>query len=368
MRVLEIDRRRAELAQAVGSVAMSRAEFDTARRRFEEARDLFGLLQDPRGQADSIRLLGDLAVAEGRAVSALSLYEEAQQRYEALGDSSLAEACGGYAAIAHARVPQDEGNGPGQLFLANLPVIDSIIAMLVRHDSLSRDEQDDFASVVHLKLIDKDYQLLRMYSGRSSIKTYLMVVIRRIFQDYRVERWGKWRPTAESQKLGQIAVELERLITRDGLSENEAIALIRVEQSRADDGLDEIQLREIVAKLPRRQRRRMVGEDVLLNMPAADRADASVERSDVAERSRRISVALEGLLSTLSAEDQLLLRMRFIDNLPISHIARTLNLDQKPLYRRIEQIVGHLRRELEERGFSPSDAAILLVEGARHLR
>ena len=245
MRLLEIDRRRAELAQAVGSVAMSRAEFDTARRRFEEARDLFGLLQDPRGQADSIRLLGDLAVAEGRAVSALSLYEEAQQRYEAIGDSSLAEACGGYAAIARARVPQDEDKGPEHLFLANLPVIKAIIALLVRRYRLSRDEQDDFASVAHLKLIDNDYQLLRRHSSRSSISTYLTIVISRIFQDYQVGRWGKWRPTAESQKLGQVAVELERLITLDGLSENEAIALISVKQSRVDDGLDEIQLRGV---------------------------------------------------------------------------------------------------------------------------
>jgi RNA polymerase sigma factor for flagellar operon FliA len=367
MRPLEIDRRRAELAQAVGSVAMSRAEFDTARRRFEEARDLFGLLQDPRGQADSIRLLGDLAVAEGRAVSALSLYEEAQQRYEAIGDSTLAEACGGYAVIARARVPQDEDRGPEQLFLANLPVIEAIIAQSVRRYRFSREEQDDFASIARLKLIDNDYQVLRMFSGRASIRTYLKVVISQIFRDHLVELWGKWRPSAEAQKLGQVAIELERLITRDELSENEAIALISVKQSLADDGLDEIQLRAIVAKLPRRLSRRMVGENVLLNMPAADRADASVERDDVAERSRRINVALEELLPTLSAEDRLLLSMRVTHNMQVSHIARTLNVDQKPLYRRIDQILRHLRRELEERGFSPSDATTLLAEGAwRH--
>jgi RNA polymerase sigma factor for flagellar operon FliA len=365
MRLLEINRRRAELAKAVGSVAMSRAEFDTARRRFEEARDLFGLLQDPRGQADSIRLLGDLAVAEGQAVSALSLYEEAQQRYEAIGDSGLAEACGGYAAIVRARAPQDEDKGPEQLFLANLPVIEAIIAQLARRYRLSREEKDDFTSVAHLKLIDSDYRLLRMYLKKSSISTYLTVVIRRIFQDYQVRLWGKWRPSVEAKQLGQVAVELERLITLDGLSENEAIALISVKQSRATDRLDEIKLREIVAKLPRRQRRRIVGEDVLLNMPADDRTDASVERADAAERSWRISVALEDLLSTLSAEDRLLLSMRFTDNMSLSHIARTLNLDQKPLYRRIDRIGRHLRRELEERGFSPSDAATLLVEGAR---
>jgi RNA polymerase sigma factor for flagellar operon FliA len=40
-------------------------------------------------------------------------------------------------------------------------------------------EADDFASHPKLKLIEDDYAILRKFQGRSSLRTYLTVVIER---------------------------------------------------------------------------------------------------------------------------------------------------------------------------------------------
>ena len=45
-----------------------------------------------------------------------------------------------------------------------------------------------------------------------------MAVIQRLFLDARIAKWGKWRPSVSARRLGGVAVLLERLLTRDGLS------------------------------------------------------------------------------------------------------------------------------------------------------
>ena len=68
-----------------------------------------------------------------------------------------------------------------------------------------------------LKLIDDDYQILRGFRERSSLRTYLSTVVERLFLDYRIRQWGKWRPSAQARRAGALAVRLEALLHRDGV-------------------------------------------------------------------------------------------------------------------------------------------------------
>ena len=88
------------------------------------------------------------------------------------------------------------------LFLANLPVIDSVVRHVCRRHHLSAAEADDFGSEVRLHIIERNYEILRKFEGRSSLRTYLAVVVQRLFLDYRNRIWGKWRPSAEAQRRG----------------------------------------------------------------------------------------------------------------------------------------------------------------------
>ena len=85
-------------------------------------------------------------------------------------------------------------------FLAQLDTVDRVVAFVCRRHRLSPDESDDFRSVARVKLLEHDYAILRAFEGRSSIQTYLTVVIQRLFLDYRISAWGKWRPSAEARR------------------------------------------------------------------------------------------------------------------------------------------------------------------------
>src|SRR3954467_15472424 len=69
------------------------------------------------------------------------------------------------------------------LFLASLPVIDDVTGQGCRRHRLSSAQADDFRSEVRLHFIDRDYEVLRRFEQRSSLPTYVTVVVARVFLD-----------------------------------------------------------------------------------------------------------------------------------------------------------------------------------------
>jgi RNA polymerase sigma factor (sigma-70 family) len=110
------------------------------------------------------------------------------------------------------------------------------------------------------------------------------------------------------------------------------------------------ELRAISVQLTDRVPRRFVGEELLADVPGLDDPAAGVDRAERVAEAVRIQRALTAALAALGAEDRLILKYRFCQDLQVSQIARLLKLDQKALYRRLEQTMKVLRRELEVRG------------------
>src|SRR5919109_1132038 len=90
------------------------------------------------------------------------------------------------------------------LFLRNLGWIERALASVCRRYGVSRDDAEDFASWAKLKLVEDDYAVLGKFRDESSITTYLTVVIAMLFRDYRVQRWGRWRPSADARRRGPV--------------------------------------------------------------------------------------------------------------------------------------------------------------------
>src|SRR6266481_3261945 len=103
-----------------------------------------------------------------------------------------------------------------RLFLDQLPLIERVVHFICRRYALKGADADDFASTVKLQLIDHDYAILRQFQQRSSLGTYLKVVIQRMYLDQRVREWGKWRPAVRARQLGEPAILLDLLVNRDG--------------------------------------------------------------------------------------------------------------------------------------------------------
>ena len=146
------------------------------------------------------------------------------------------------------------------MFVSNLDVIESVIRYVCQRQKLAGSEAEDFGSEVKVRLVDRDYEVLRKFQERSTLRTYLTIVIQRIYLDYRNHLWGKWRPSAEAQRLGPVAVRLETVMARDGFSFDQACEYLRTnEHIVAADS----ELNAIAVRLPIRVRRAMVGDEEL---------------------------------------------------------------------------------------------------------
>ena len=117
--------------------------------------------------------------------------------------------------------------GSDDLYHLHRPAIEQAIRAVCRRQRLLPEDAEDFAGVVRLHLIDKDFAVLRRFEGRSSLGTYLLAVITHLGQDWRNARWGKWRPSAEARRHGPVGLQLERLIRRDGFTLDEACETLK---------------------------------------------------------------------------------------------------------------------------------------------
>jgi RNA polymerase sigma factor (sigma-70 family) len=245
---------------------------------------------------------------------------------------------------------------PDQLFLAHLAHIERVAAHACRRHGFSREDTQEFVSAVKCKIIEDDYALLRKFQGKSSLKTYLTVVINNFFKDHLDHRWGKWRPSAEAVRLGGLAIQLEKL-HRDGFTLAESCEILvtnhHVEATRQE-------LEDLASKLPHRNpSRRMESEEALENRPTEELApDERVDAREKGARRQEILKFLKDALKRLSPDDALLARMSC--EFKISQIAKKLHLDQKPLYRRRETILKTLRQDLESHGVRSEEIGGLL--------
>lgn len=244
-----------------------------------------------------------------------------------------------------------------QVLLTHRSQIERITQALSSRHHLSASDAEDFAAAVHLKFIEDDYAILRAFAGRSEWSTYLFAVIRRTLQDWQRARWGRWRPTATATRLGPLAVELERLIVRDRHTPGEAIGILQTRPEHREAGPA---LEALVAQLPTTARRTFVSDDALAGMPSDAAADARVEERDVTTLTSHVSTAMQASLARLSAQDQLILRLRFEQDLSMSAIGRAIGVDGKTLYRRVDRLLDGVRAELQTAGVSAAQASEVL--------
>lgn len=261
--------------------------------------------------------------------------------------------------------PTPSRGSPESLFVAHLGLVDLVTGFLARRHLLTTAEAEDLSSRVKLKLIENDYEVLRKFQGRSSMKTYLTVVAQRVFLDQCAAESGKWRPSAEAKRLGPVALRLEALTVRDGLGFDEACQILRTNFGVAES---RDVLHAMAQKLPQRARRRFVGEEAIAGM-ADDAAgpDARVHAVEDEAAMRTARSALRAALAGLTGQDRLILRMRFTDSFQVAEIASALRLDAKPLYKRLEKLLAQLRTGLERAGIERTRILDLLGRSSNEL-
>lgn len=224
------------------------------------------------------------------------------------------------------------------------------------------DDAEEFGSVVKLKLIENDYAILKSYEGRSSFATFISIVVQRMAIDYQIHEWGKWHASAEAKRLGPLAIEVERLIHREGRTIEEAATILRENRESVE---------QLAARLPARApRRRDVAieeaESAAITRPAD--AEDLVFAGERRRTSEKVSAIVSALLSRVPDDEQLVLQLRFEGGMTVAQISRALQIDQKVTYRRIERRMRELKEELLRAGVDSRDVLDLIGRDEAALR
>lgn len=256
---------------------------------------------------------------------------------------------------------------PEETYLQHLRTIERIAAFVAHRNHLNPDEAAEFTQEVRVRLLEDDYGVIRKFEGRSSFTTYLTTVIVRLHHQYRIEQWGKWRPSAEAKRLGTKAITLERLMTRDGYTFYEAVKTLT---TPGGSQYTLAELEAIYVRLPLRNPRPILISDEALPEAIAVESDANdrVESGERESAARKACAEVDRLLASMDAEDRLILQMRFWYALKVPDIARQLHIDQKKVYKRLDKLYSVLRRDLEAAGVRGGDISTLLARGDQDFR
>jgi antitoxin (DNA-binding transcriptional repressor) of toxin-antitoxin stability system len=101
-------------------------------------------------------------------------------------DSTLGQHLGGVA-------PPKRHDDPEALFLANLPLIDAVIAYVCGRHRLSEEETETFTTAAKIKLSENGYAIFRRFAYKASLPTYLTIVLNRYLFEQMVARRQRHR-------------------------------------------------------------------------------------------------------------------------------------------------------------------------------
>jgi RNA polymerase sigma factor (sigma-70 family) len=225
-----------------------------------------------------------------------------------------------------------------------LALLSAVIRDVCRTHRLQNPDAQDFAQSVHLRLIERDYDIFERFDGRGSLRGYLTVVVTRLLLDWRNAVQGKWRPTAVARRFGPVAIALDRLINRDGTAIDEAVSLLQARGAAATIAA----LRDLADRLPRRPRRRFVPDAALTEQ--AEPFRDPIETREAAVARRHSHAVLARACRQLDADDRRLIALRFHRSCSVQQIGRLLEVDPRRLYRRFDRTFRALRSALREAG------------------
>jgi DNA-directed RNA polymerase specialized sigma24 family protein len=103
-------------------------------------------------------------------------------------------------------VSGEQTTGPQEIFAANLSSIRDILRRVAARQRLSPTDAEAFSSYVLLRMAENDCAILRRFQGKSTLRTYLVVVIHRLLLDYRHRAAGKWHAGEHAACLDGTAV------------------------------------------------------------------------------------------------------------------------------------------------------------------
>ena len=244
---------------------------------------------------------------------------------------------------------------PTSLIERNIKHIEETIRSIYIRHAMDDEEAEEFAAYVKYRLVEDDYKIIRKFKGISHIKTYLYTVINRIFLDEKRKQKGRWRPSKKAQNIGEPAVKLEELIYKYNHTFDEAYEVLKTNYKLT---LDKNEAYEMALKLKRKRAKdiKIEAEESLINIPSKGlRPDEALHKKKLIEIQGQIETTVDAMRQKLSAEERLILKMRFGDNFKVSEIAKVLMRNRNDIDKSIKSILREFKEGILRKGININD-------------
>lgn len=256
-----------------------------------------------------------------------------------------------------ARLSSDEAETAWTQFLE---IYSPLIYKVARQ--LDRDEERvaDCYLYVCERLHRNRYRRLRRFraGGRARFSTWLWAVVRNLGLDWRRQALGAPRLFRAISRRSPLEQEVFRCLYHQGLTLDETLGALRGPYPR----LDSRRLEEIVTALHQRLSGRQfwllsTSRPRVRSLSARSQGGGTAPEETLADdspdpettaRIRQRRVTVEKALSSLPAADRLLVRLRYLTDLPLREVARLAGLDSpQAAARGIERALSGLREEVK---------------------
>lgn len=238
-----------------------------------------------------------------------------------------------------------------QFFLDNLPLIDAVIRQACRKARASAEEQEEFQSEMHVKLIDDGYAVLRRRNGEASLRGFLTSVTSNAFKDFRDRHWGKFHPSKAAKAFKAIGRRFEQLTMREGYEFDTAVHILKINYGVT---LSRDELWAMYLRFPVRVNRRPAPCDGLDLRDGGLTPEEALDARRVADRRAHALATLARVLREFPIRERLIVKLLY-DGVKQVDIARRLGEKEKGFHARCQALLARVRRRLEEEGVDPRD-------------
>jgi DNA-directed RNA polymerase specialized sigma24 family protein len=234
------------------------------------------------------------------------------------------------------------------------------------------------------RISENDWRLLESYTGRAQPGTYLTAVFCRLLEDYSRARYGRPRPPAWLQRMGELWLRIYRMLCLERVEPESIVDSIALRAGRPRGDVRQT-IATIRARIPDCGQAR--GEVAMADpADAHEETDAANPESELARQ--ELTELLRTLRSVLSAadaapvaprnpssggpdpsrvpspallrsalqlddEERLVLRLLYQDGRTVADAARALHLPEHQVRRKRERAVSRLREALRAAGIGP---------------
>lgn len=258
---------------------------------------------------------------------------------------------------------------PEEMYLQNWDFINRLARARFRDENLA----DEAVIFVHDQLRDSNWKRMTAFEQRSSFKTYLAHVVRRLLEDFARNRFGRKRAPLWIDRLGGVWKELFTLLCIESLSVLQAVQSVCSRSGAAESDFLMDCAAQIVDKV--KDCGTVRGPDIPLEDAALETLASAAEHpmdnpEDIcsATQSSSFMQALRAVLDIsdeqeeltdpgtvdhfrhllsqslrIDAEGRLLLRLVFEEGLSVSDAGRRLGLNAGQTHGRMRRLQAHIR-------------------------